>query len=89
MFCHTPSLSAKPQAESGGWFMRISFLVNRLFCLAMLLGTLSGCAMWDAVKPDPAQWNPKNFRDDRARDIDSRLSKDRPIVNNPFAMPEE
>jgi hypothetical protein len=41
------------------------------------------------VKPEPAQWNPKNFRDDRARDIDSRLSKDRPIVNNPFAMPEE
>jgi hypothetical protein len=35
--------------------------------------------MWDAEK-----WNLDNLRDDRARDIDSRLSEDRPIVQNPF-----
>ena len=35
--------------------------------------------MWDLKK-----WNPENYRDDRARDIDSRLSEDRPIVQNPF-----
>ena len=64
--------------------MRMAFLIGRLFCLAMLLGALSGCAMWDAVKWDPAKWNPNNLRDDRARDIDSRLSEDRPIVQNPF-----
>jgi hypothetical protein len=30
------------------------------------------------------KWNPENYRDDRARDIDSRLSEDRSIVQNPF-----
>ncbi|MEX2092139.1 MAG: hypothetical protein WD971_05650 [Pirellulales bacterium] len=48
-------------------------------CLAAVLGPLAGCAMWDLDK-----WNLESLRDDRARDIDSRLSEDRPIVQNPF-----
>ncbi len=59
--------------------MRSLILVGRTCCLALVLGALSGCAMWDFQK-----WNPENLRDERARDIDSRLSKDRPIVQNPF-----
>jgi hypothetical protein len=52
---------------------------GRLLCLALALGSLSGCAMFDWDK-----WNPETYRDDRARDIDSRLSEDRSIVQNPF-----
>jgi hypothetical protein len=53
--------------------------IGRVLCLALALVTFSGCAMfeWDT-------WNPENYRDDRARDIDSRLSEDRSIVQNPF-----
>lgn len=52
---------------------------RRLACLAALLGLLPGCAPWKAET-----WNLDRFRDDRARDIDSRLSEDRSIVQNPF-----
>ena len=60
-------------------FVRLSKTVGRVCCLAVVLGSLSGCAMWDYQK-----WNLENLRDERARDIDSRLSEDRPIVQNPF-----
>ena len=59
--------------------VRLVISIGRVSCLAMVLGFLSGCAMWDLNK-----WNPENYRDDRARDIDSRLSEDRSIVQNPF-----
>jgi hypothetical protein len=35
--------------------------------------------MWDAET-----WNPAKYRDERASDIDQRLSSREPIVNNPF-----
>jgi len=57
------------------------FLTNtrRLACLAVLVGLLPGCALWK-----PEMWDLNNLRDERARDIDSRLSSDRSIVQNPF-----
>lgn len=60
-------------------FARHIYSFGRVCCLAVVLGPLAGCAMWDLDK-----WNPNRYRDDRARDIDDRLSKDRPIVQNPF-----
>jgi hypothetical protein len=59
--------------------MRSVILVGRLCCLAVLLGLVSGCALLNKET-----WNIDRFRDDRARDIDSRLSEDRAIVQNPF-----
>jgi hypothetical protein len=47
--------------------------------LAALLGLLPGCALWK-----PEKWDLNNLRDERARDIDSRLSSERSIVQNPF-----
>lgn len=60
-------------------FARLICSIGRVCCLAAVLGPLAGCAMWDLDK-----WNLESLRDDRARDIDSRLSEDRPIVQNPF-----
>jgi hypothetical protein len=40
---------------------------------------VGGCAVWDADR-----WNPEQFRDERAVEIDQRLSRDEPIVKNPF-----
>jgi hypothetical protein len=48
-------------------------------CLAIVLGPLAGCAMWNAEN-----WDPAHYRDERAADIDGRLSSRAPIVNNPF-----
>jgi hypothetical protein len=58
---------------------RLIRFIGRLGCLAIVLGPLSGCATWDAEK-----WNPARYRDERAADIDGRLSSKEPIVNNPF-----
>jgi hypothetical protein len=60
-------------------FIRRFLVSARICCLALSLGMISGCAMWDVQK-----WNPENLRDPRARDIDERLSKDVPIGQNPF-----
>jgi hypothetical protein len=60
-------------------FARLLCSIGRLCCLAAVLGPLSGCAMSDFHK-----WNFDRYRDERARDIDERLSEDRPIVQNPF-----
>jgi hypothetical protein len=47
--------------------------------LVALLVPLSGCARWDSEK-----WNLDQLRDERAVDIDQRLSTREPIVKNPF-----
>jgi len=70
---------AKPQAEIPIMFARLFHFIGRAGCLGLVLGSLSGCAMWDAEK-----WNPAKYRDERATDIDDRLSSREPIVNNPF-----
>jgi hypothetical protein len=50
-----------------------------MFTFALIVAMLAGCALWK-----PESWNLDRFRDERARDIDSRLSSDRTIVDNPF-----
>jgi hypothetical protein len=47
--------------------------------LAPIFAAIGGCALWKAET-----WNLNNYRDDRAVDIDRRLDKTGPIVNNPF-----
>jgi hypothetical protein len=53
-----------------GWLAAVLFAA---------LGPLAGCAMWNAER-----WSLNRYRDERAVDIDRRLSDDRPIVANPF-----
>ncbi len=52
-------------------------------CLPMIvgvvLGSLGGCAAWDSER-----WDIDRLRDDRALDIEQRLTQDEPIVENPF-----
>jgi hypothetical protein len=55
---------------------------RRLSCLAAVLlplASVGGCALWNKDV-----WNPNNYRDERAVDIDHRLEKPAPIVKNPF-----
>jgi hypothetical protein len=51
----------------------------RPLILIVAVVSLTGCAVFDMEK-----WDPNRLRDDRAVDIDRRLSEDRPIVQNPF-----
>jgi len=59
----------------------------RLFCRAIvvataclsLVGSLGGCALFSKDV-----WSIDHYRDDRAVDIDKRLSENTPIVKNPF-----
>jgi hypothetical protein len=48
-------------------------------CLCAVLGPVAGCAMWNKDR-----WNVDRWRDERAVDIDQRLSENAPIVKNPF-----
>lgn len=59
--------------------MRFILSIGRIICLAALLMPFAGCALWK-----PEMWDLNNLRDERARDIDSRLSDSKPIVQNPF-----
>jgi hypothetical protein len=56
---------------------------NRRFAcvaaLALLLTSTGGCAFFNVDN-----WNPNNYRDERAVDIDKRLDSKEPIVKNPF-----
>ena len=63
-------------------FQRSFHLTCRVGCLAailILLGSVSGCAMWDRDR-----WNIDRLRDDRAVEIDHRLKGADPAVQNPF-----
>jgi hypothetical protein len=65
--------------------VRWTLKVGRILCLVAVLGPLGGCALFNAGSLFKAEtWNLDRFRDERARDIDSRLSENRPIVQNPF-----
>jgi hypothetical protein len=50
-----------------------------LACLIAMLAPVGGCALWDK-----STWDLSKYRDERASDIDDRLSKSKPIVQNPF-----
>jgi hypothetical protein len=45
----------------------------------LLLVPLGGCALWNAD-----HWSLNRLRDERAVDIDQRLERNDPIVQNPF-----
>jgi hypothetical protein len=51
----------------------------RATLLAIVVASLTGCAMFDAEK-----WDLNRLRDERAVDVDQRLSERAPIVENPF-----
>lgn len=57
--------------------------IGRLVLLAVgvicSFGPLAGCAMWN-----PDRWNLDRYRDERAVDIEGRLAREKPIVENPF-----
>ena len=62
-------------ANEDGLPVRVLFLL----CVAALLVPAGGCALWDR-----STWDLSKYRDERASDIDQRLSKTKPIVQNPF-----
>jgi hypothetical protein len=54
----------------------------RVSCLSAAFVALilsSGCAVFEK-----GRWNLDRFRDERAVDIERRLERDEPIVENPF-----
>jgi hypothetical protein len=56
-----------------------SFRVARLAAVLLLLFPAGGCALRDGDR-----WNPDRYRDERAVDIDHRLQRPEPVVQNPF-----
>jgi hypothetical protein len=65
--------------------MRVPSKLHRSrFCCAavaivILLGLPAGCALWN-----PEVWNLDRYRDERSLDIEKHLSREKPIVANPF-----
>ena len=63
--------------------MRCIYSIGKFVLLAAgvmcSLGPLGGCAAWN-----PDRWNLNRFRDERAVDIEGRLAREKPIVENPF-----
>jgi len=55
--------------------------VISLAVILLPLAAGGGCAFWNSHKPD---LNLEKYRDPRAADIDRRLEKATPIVQNPF-----
>jgi len=53
--------------------------VRFMFLVVLPTLALAGCAMFDVER-----WNLDRYRDERAVDIDRRLSEDVPIGQNPF-----
>lgn len=62
---------------------RCIYSIGRFVLLAagviFSLGPLGGCAAWNADR-----WDLDRYRDQRAVDIESRLAREKPIVENPF-----
>jgi hypothetical protein len=49
------------------------------------IATASGCSLWHRTKESLKEnLNPDKYRDERATDIDRRLSAPDPIINSPF-----
>jgi hypothetical protein len=65
-------------------FPRLFHFTRRVIWLAAILLPLAasgGCMLWNWNKAD---WNLERYRDSRATDIDHRLEKATPIIQNPF-----
>lgn len=52
-----------------------------LAAILLPLAASGGCMLWNWNKAD---WNLETYRDSRATDIDHRLEKATPIIQNPF-----
>ena len=63
----------------GNTLHSISRCAGSAAVLLLLLGAVGGCQFWDAQ-----HWNPERYRDDRAVDIEERLERAEPVVQNPF-----
>jgi hypothetical protein len=50
-----------------------------LAAVILAIATVGGCAAFNAD-----HWNLDRYRDERAVDIESRLDREKPIVQNPF-----
>ena len=60
----------------------VQYSTRRRFWVAVILSLpqfFTGCALFDHER-----WNLDRYRDERAVDIEQRLSADEPIVENPF-----
>jgi hypothetical protein len=83
-FCHTLPPNAHPQAEAtrlvARWIQVTTDGGRLAACLLLALGPLAGCAAWEAD-----HWSFDRLRDERAVEIEQRLSHDQPIVQNPFS----
>jgi len=51
--------------------------------LVLLLAPACGCAAWNGER-----WSLNSLRDERVGEIEQRLSRDKPIVENPFQKAE-
>jgi hypothetical protein len=60
-------------------YFSIGRAVGMAAVIAVTFGPLAGCAVWN-----PDRWNLDRYRDQRAIDIESRLAREKPIVENPF-----
>ena len=72
-FCHT--LPPKIRRQRRCHLLRLLYLC----CMIEMLVPAGGCAVWDR-----SRWDLSKYRDERASDIDKRLSDSKPIVQNPF-----
>jgi hypothetical protein len=61
--------------------IHFSCRVLTLAAIAALVLSVGGCRAWNFQKDF---WNVDRYRDERAVDVDNRLSKNVPIVKNPF-----
>lgn len=67
-------------------YVVIGFVHITRRCLGVLATSLllfsiaTGCAAWDAER-----WNLDHYRDERTADIEQHLSREKPIVENPFS----
>lgn len=55
-----------------------------LAAVSGLLASAGGCGLWH-----PDRWSFDSLRDERAVEIEQHLSRDEPIVQNPFAKADE
>jgi hypothetical protein len=86
-----PNFAAEIHRASGGpkvfarWFHSTCRQACVAVCLLAAISAMSGCSFWYHAKEKVTDsLNMDKYRDERAADIDRRLSSPEPIVKNPF-----